>query len=69
MTTNNFQIQLDLQDIPHGHGLSFKRGISDGLLESTEHESLPHETHAASYRRGLAVGETLRQEIAKAVKP
>jgi hypothetical protein len=69
MTSKALQLDIELQDIPHGHGLSFKRGISDGLLETNEHEALPHETHAASYKRGFALGEMLKQEIAKTVKP
>jgi hypothetical protein len=29
-------ISVDIEEIPHGHGLSFKRGVSDGLLDSNE---------------------------------
>ena len=61
-------IEIPIEDIPHGHGLSFKRGVVDGLLNSNEHESEPHPTHAASYRRGKAFGIQLRDEIAKRVK-
>lgn len=62
-------IEIPIESIPHGHGLSFKRGVADGLLESNAHQSEPHETHSASYVRGKAFGEQLRAEIAKHVKP
>jgi hypothetical protein len=62
-------IKLTIQDIPHGHGLSFKRGVADGLLESQAHETEPHETHRESYRRGVEMGQSLKAEIAQFVKP
>lgn len=61
-------IQIQMPEIPHGHGLSFKRGVADGMLDSREHEQAPHDTHAASYERGLHVGAELKREIAKLVK-
>lgn len=61
-------IQIDIPDIPHGHGLSFKKGIAGGLLDCREYEETPHHTHSASYRRGLVVGAELKCEIAKLVK-
>lgn len=62
------KIEITIPSIPHGHGLSFKKGIADGLLETKEHESTCHETHATNYRCGLDVGETLKREIATQVK-
>lgn len=62
------KIELDIPEIPHGHGLSFKRGVADGLLDNHDHEATPHETHAASYQRGLEVGAELKLKIAKLVK-
>ncbi|WP_217992623.1 hypothetical protein [Polaromonas sp. AET17H-212] len=61
-------IQAEIPEIPHGHGLSFKKGVADGLLECRNHEGAHHETHAASYQRGLAVGAELMREIARVVK-
>ncbi len=61
-------LQIEIPDIPHGHGLSFKRGVADGLLDSSEHQDLPHATHAASYGRGVEVGRTLKTKIAPLVK-
>ena len=57
------------RDIPHGHGLSHKRGVSDGLLGKTDYEADVHKTHRASYQRGFQEGETLQQEIASRVRP
>ena len=61
-------IQLEIPEIPHGHGLSFKKGVADGVLDCRKNEETPHETHGASYERGLVVGEELRHKIAKLVK-
>lgn len=61
-------INLNIPEIPHGHGLSFKKGIADGLLDCRDHEGTPHETHLASYERGIEVGAELKREIAKLVK-
>ena len=61
-------IGIDIPVIPHGHGLSVKKGVADGLLGTRTHESEPHETHSASYERGLALGATLKEEISKQVK-
>lgn len=62
------KIELEIPEIPHGHGLSFKNGVADGLLDNRDHEAIPHETHAASYQRGLEVGAELKIIIAKLVK-
>ena len=60
-------IEIAVPDIPHGHGLSFKKGLADGLLETQAHENTFHEPHAGSYRRGLEIGVALKEEIAKQV--
>lgn len=62
------KIELEIPEIPHGHGLSFKKGVADGLLDNRDHEATPHETHAASYQRGIEVGSELKAKIAKLVK-
>ena len=62
-------ITLEIPDIPHGHGLSFKKGMADGLLGCPDHETTPHTTHAASYERGVEVGDDLKRQIAAIVKP
>lgn len=61
-------IEIEIPEIPHGHGLSFKKGIADALLDCRDHEQTPHETHAASYQRGLDVGAELKGAIARLVK-
>ena len=61
------KIEFEIPEIPHGHGLSFKKGVADGLLDNHNHEATPHETHAASYQRGLEVGAGLKVKIAKLV--
>lgn len=63
------EIKLLVPEIPHGHGLSFKKGVADGLLGKRQHESSCHETHAASYIRGYEIGEQLKAEFANHVKP
>ena len=62
------KIEITIPDIPHGHGLSFKKGLADGLLENEDHKSTCHETHTASYCCGHDVGEALKKEVAKQVK-
>lgn len=61
-------INIEFPEIPHGHGLSFKKGVADGLLDCRDHEETPHETHFASYERGIAFGAELKLQIAQAVK-
>ena len=57
------------RDIPHGHGLSHKKGISDGLLNTnTFAQDLPN-GHQLSYQRGRTEGEALREAIAQRVRP
>lgn len=57
------------RDIPHGHGLSHKKGLSDGLLDETRFaDGLPN-GHDASYRRGFEEGSTLRDTIARRIRP
>ena len=61
-------IQIEITEIPHGHGLSFKKGVADGLLDSQEHKQTIDKTHSASYRRGIDAGTKLKSEIAELVK-
>ena len=61
------------QDIPHGHGLSFKKGVADALLsECRGYRSHKHKLpngHSASYRRGYGEGVKLKKVISKRVRP
>ena len=63
------EIDLDaIPEIPHGHGLSFKKGVSDGLLANNpDHDDHP-ETHRASYRRGVTLGEYLKTAINRKIR-
>ena len=67
MNTNRIVLDLDCE-IPHGHGLSYKRGLSDGLLSEQNYAKEIHQTHTASYERGRVVGEKLKEEVAKLVR-
>lgn len=44
------KVSFEIPEIPHGHGLSFKKGIADGLLDRRDHEDTHHETHSLSYK-------------------
>lgn len=61
-------MNIVIPEIPHGHGLSFKKGFSDGLLDIDSNKGTYHETHRASYLKGHELGIMLRVEIAKHVK-
>lgn len=63
------RIEYESSGIPHGHGLSFKKGLADGLLEreSPDTDELP-EGHSRSYNRGVSVGDELRKQIARVVR-
>ena len=61
-------IKLTVEEIPHGHGMSTKRGIADGLLEETKYENNLPNGHGASYRRGVKIGKELMQRVAGLVK-
>lgn len=61
-------IDIEIPEIPHGHGLSFKKGVADALLECQVHESECHPTHATSYKRGQETGSKLKEVIASHVK-
>lgn len=60
-------IQLKTEEIPHGHGASFKKGIASILVDSDFNENLPT-GHGHSYERGKQIGIELKAEIAKLVK-
>jgi len=59
--------EIEIPEIPHGHGLSFKRGVADGLLESNQYEDEIHDTHSASYKKGQDVGKRMKQIVAQHV--
>jgi len=59
---------FEIPQIPHGHGLSFKKGVADALLNNREHEQSCHKTHSASYNEGQKLGLKLLEQISKHVK-
>ena len=62
-------IELEIPEypeIPHGHGLSFKKGIAAGLLKAVEDTEVPN-GHEKSYRRGKVVGEKVLAEVGQRV--
>lgn len=61
---------MTTKDIPHGHGLSYKKGIVDGLLNGKKDElekPIPN-GHDASYNRGVKEGKQLANEINSRVR-
>ena len=54
---------IDLKEMPHGHGLSYKKGISDGILNKKEFEDKVPNGHDKSYKSGLEVGIKLKESI------
>jgi hypothetical protein len=57
-----------IPEIPHGHGLTFKKGVSDGLLGKNYFIDCFHKTHDHSYERGVEFGKHLKIIIANQVK-
>ena len=60
-------MNIEIHDIPHWHGLTLKKGITDAILETENHKNTFHDTHSASYLKGYEIGETLREMISKKV--
>ncbi len=65
---DNETLLNDISTIPHGHGLSFKKGVADGLLEKNTFSNCFHDTHQASYNRGVRFGNQLKDMIANQVQ-
>lgn len=60
-------VQLTIEEIPHGHGASFKKGIASILVNSDFSENLPN-GHKHSYERGQKIGNQFKNAIAELVK-
>ena len=63
-------IELEIPDtLPHGHAVSFKKGIAEALLESarTPADYTP-EGHDLNRELGKEVGKSLANKISKIVK-
>lgn len=61
------EFQITIEEIPHGHGRSFKLGVAKGLLDTFDEK--PTDTHDASFRRGKELGEQIKKMVAGQVKP
>ncbi|EGV16083.1 hypothetical protein [Thiocapsa marina] len=62
------KICIEIDEIPHGHAMSFKKGLSDGILDMYGKQQDIHATNKASYRKGVAAGTQLKEQIASLVK-
>ena len=65
------KIEIEIPDeLPHGHGASFKKGIAEEMLKSAK-TKLAHtpEGHDDSRRKGLAVGKEIVRFVSKIVNP
>ena len=65
------KIELEIPDeLPHGHGASFKKGIANAILESAKTE-LAHtpEGHEDSRKKGMNVGDEIVKLVSRIVKP
>lgn len=60
-------IQLTIEEISHGRGLSFKKGIASILVDTDFSKNLP-DGHERGYADGQELGKQLKAEIAKLVK-
>ncbi|MES2666888.1 MAG: hypothetical protein V4712_12365 [Pseudomonadota bacterium] len=50
--------------IPNGHGLSFKKGVSDGMFERDDfRNTLPDGGHGSTYNRGRIFGAKVRLAV------
>lgn len=59
---------MDIKELPHGHGLSFKKGVSDGLLDEKIYESKLPNGHENSYKLGVRYGAELQEKVKQKVK-
>jgi hypothetical protein len=64
------KIELNVpNELPHGHGASFKKGIADAILESARTELIhTPEGHEESRKKGMAVGEEIVKFVSALVK-
>lgn len=57
-----------IPEISHGHGLSFKKGITNGLLYVDRFKNtLPEGGHSSSYK-DYEIGESLKDKVASQIK-
>ena len=63
------KIELEIPDeLSHGRGASFKKGIADAILESAKTElAYTPEGHEDSRKQGLAVGKEIVKLVSRIV--
>jgi len=61
-------MNLNNLEIPHGHGLSFKKGISDAVLDVNKLQDTLPNGHNLSYEKGIKLGKELKDIINKKIK-
>ena len=61
-------MNIKIEIIPHGHGLSFKKGCSDGLLNNNFFEENLPNGHYLSYQKGVDFGKKLQKNISLKIK-
>lgn len=59
---------INIPEISEGRGLSYKKGVADGLLDEERFKNDTPDGHDKAYRDGLLYGQQLKEEIAKKVK-
>lgn len=58
------QIPIEVPSLPEKHGLWFRRGVVDGLMGyEGDKAHKPPSTHAATYSKGLQLGNELKAHI------
>ena len=57
-----------IKEIPHGHGASVKKGVSDAILNREEFKNKIPNGHDLSYDKGLKLGKFLENILANEVK-
>lgn len=59
---------INIPELPVGRGLSYKKGVADGLLDEKRFENDIPDGHSKAYRDGSLYGQQLKEEIARKVK-
>ncbi|MDO8811895.1 MAG: hypothetical protein Q7J38_07710 [Gallionella sp.] len=59
---------INIPELPVGRGLSYKKGVADGLLDEERFKNDIPDGHDKAYRDGLLHGQQLKEEVAKKVK-
>ena len=58
-------VSIEIEKFSHGKAKSFRRGVVDALLKECNQKGLSPETHKATYKKGYAFGQELKEQIKK----